>query len=138
MTRLASVVCSASAAAMAPAPPPLSLARALGRRRGWRVPGRLPGRRRQHDQHLFQPREIDSRADRDLVIGPRPAIDGPTNGPVAIQLIGCEAVRVAGNSALDIGPPEGNHTGAGIESVGTFDRLQIVGNTIRRSQTQTN
>ena len=61
----------------------------------------------------------------------------PNQRPVAIQLIGCEAVRVAGNSALDIGPPEGNHTGAGIESVGTFDRLQIVGNTVRRSQTQT-
>ncbi|HSQ11740.1 MAG TPA: DUF6519 domain-containing protein, partial [Candidatus Deferrimicrobium sp.] len=61
----------------------------------------------------------------------------PNQRPVAIQLIGCEAVRVAGNSALDIGPVEGNHTGAGIESVGTFDRLQIVGNTVRRSQTQT-
>ena len=61
----------------------------------------------------------------------------PNQRPVAIQLIGCQAVRVAGNSALDIGPPEGNHTGAGIESVGTFDRLQIVGNRVRRSQTQT-
>jgi len=61
----------------------------------------------------------------------------PNQRPVAIQLIGCQAVRVAGNSALDIGPPEGNHIAAGIESVGTFDRLQIAGNTVRRSQTQT-
>jgi len=61
----------------------------------------------------------------------------PNQRPVAIQLVGCQAVRVAGNSALDIGPPEGNHIAAGIESVGTFDRLQIAGNTVRRSQTQT-
>lgn len=64
-------------------------------------------------------------------------LGAPNQRPVAIQLIGCQAMRVAGNSALDIGPVEGNHIAAGIESIGTFDRLQIAGNTIRRSQTQT-
>jgi len=53
---------------------------------------------------------------------------------VAIQLVGCVAIRVAHNSVLDIGPIEGNHDAAGIESIGSFDHLQIANNTVRRSQ----
>ena len=53
---------------------------------------------------------------------------------VGIQLVGSASCRVAGNNIVDIGPPQANaQTSAGIESVGTFDDLDLVSNQVRRS-----
>ena len=53
---------------------------------------------------------------------------------VGIQLVASASLRVAGNDIVDIGPPQGNaQTSAGIESIGTFEELDLVNNQVRRS-----
>ena len=56
---------------------------------------------------------------------------------VAIQLIGADCALVSCNEISDIAPPDGFanlSVSVGIESIGTFGRLKIVDNNIRRSQ----
>jgi uncharacterized protein DUF6519/parallel beta helix pectate lyase-like protein len=53
---------------------------------------------------------------------------------VGVQLAACGEARVAGNEIVNIGPPEGNaQTSAGIESIGTFEELDVSGNSVRRN-----
>ncbi|MGE5217805.1 MAG: DUF6519 domain-containing protein [Chloroflexota bacterium] len=53
---------------------------------------------------------------------------------VGIQLVASASLRVAGNDIVDVGPPQANaQTSAGIESIGTFDQLDVVNNQVRRS-----
>ena len=58
----------------------------------------------------------------------------PNERCIGVQLVTSTATRVAGNEIFDIGPVEGSgQTSAGVESVGTFDELQVTHNSVRRN-----
>jgi Family of unknown function (DUF6519)/Right handed beta helix region len=50
-----------------------------------------------------------------------------------IQVVASSSVRIAGNDLADIGPAEFVRLGAGIEVLGSFDRLDVVDNAVRRA-----
>jgi len=58
----------------------------------------------------------------------------PNQRCIGVQIVTSSATRVAGNEIFDIGPVEGSgQTSAGVESLGTFDELQVTSNNVRRS-----
>ncbi len=61
-------------------------------------------------------------------------LQAANNHCVGVQLFASSSVRVGGNEIVDIGPTQGNaQPSAGIEAIGTFDRLDVVENNVRRS-----
>jgi len=58
----------------------------------------------------------------------------PNQRCIGVQVVTSTAMRVAGNEIFDIGPVEGSgQTSAGVESLGTFDELQVSNNSVRRN-----
>jgi hypothetical protein len=74
--------------------------------------------------------EVASNTIKGVLLGERSA-----SSCAGIRAMGCRSLRIIGNDVTDVGPvQEGNATTAGIDVIGSFDRLDIFDNSIRRQE----